>query len=492
MRFILVILLVALIAGPADAQAERYELGQRLKRFEAEWEKYPDADARKRALAVLPDLTAMFFSLRFGEAGHTLDRARWLLAGKDEPPAAQQWLESLYAIPEKRLIDTKVKELTVEVRAFYKVKAEAPKDAVLLLNLDQLKPVAVPLDKLPAKVVIPVPAWGSRDYTLTIEAKLGEQTISKSTQKVSALPDLAEWLKKDRANWPYGKESSVPFDLSKDVCGWELATYRDRLELLAEIADGQVPETDVSVMASRDLGDRADNDVTLIWDMMSLLIPHKRSQWFRPEFAGDHRVTLPIDKKKTQPVRLFVPKGLNAKKPVPLVVALHGMGGSENLFFEGYGAGHIVQECKKRGWLLVAPRSGISFGSGPPVKEIVGQLAERYPIDRGHIFLVGHSMGAAQTVALCQDHPGFFRGAAALGGGGRVKDAKPFAALPFFVGVGEKDFARGGAKALAKVLKDGGAEKLTFKEYSHVEHMLIVRVALPDVFALWDTLVPKK
>ena len=37
--------------------------------------------------------------------------------------------------------------------------------------------------------------------------------------------------------------------------------------------------------------------------------------------------------------------------------------------------------------------------------------------------------------------------------------------------------------ALAKALPDA-----TFKEYAGLEHMLIVREALPDVFAGWDTI----
>jgi hypothetical protein len=36
-----------------------------LKRFEEAWEKQPDPAARKRAAAILPDITPMFFSLFF-------------------------------------------------------------------------------------------------------------------------------------------------------------------------------------------------------------------------------------------------------------------------------------------------------------------------------------------------------------------------------------------------------------------------------------------
>jgi predicted esterase len=484
------ILLLALVS-PAVAQAERYELGQRLKRFEAAWEKQTDAVARKRAIALLPDITPMFFSLRFGDAGRTLDRARWQLAGKDEPPVAEQWLESLYAVPEKRLVDAKTQELTVEVRAFYKVKAEVPAGANVTLTLGG-DTVSVPLEKLPVKVKVPF-SWLailSSDQKLWLDAKLNDKLIVRQVQSIGKIENLVEWLKAEQAAWPYQDVKKDDIDLSGLENGWELVTFRDRLESLSECAEGIVPETDFSVGSEQYSKEFQKYGFVSITADTLILRPkanEKPVRFYTHNHSGDHRITIPLDKKKTQPVRLFVPKGLDPKKPVPLVVALHGAGGSENLFFEGYGAGHVVKECETRGWLLVSPRSGISFGGGPPVKTIIEKLAERYPIDRAKVFVVGHSMGAAQAVSLCQEHPGLFAAAAALGGGGgRVKQAA-FAKLPFFIGVGDKDFALAGALALAKALPDA-----TLKEYPGVEHMLIVRTALPDVFAMWDTVVGKK
>lgn len=460
MRTLPCLLLVLVLAPSAAGQAERYELGQRLKRFEAAWEKQPDAEARKRAVALLPDITPMFFSLRFGDAGRTLDRARWLLAGKEEPPAAEQWLESLYAVPEKFFLTTG-REVVVAVKPFYAVKTELPPAAKVTLQLNQEPPVDVPLGKWPAKVTLTPKASdaGQGAHRLKFTARLGEKTISETVQRIGFAGDLPQRLEAFRE---FAKQTPPTI---------ETATLHDRAELLSELADGTVPETDLPGLALLEEGGRI----------------LKSPRYFDHTKPGQFWPSIPLEKKKTQPVRLYVPKGLDAKKPVPLVVALHGAGGSENLFFEGYGAGHAVKECEKRGWLLVSPRSSLSFGSGPPVKTIVERLAERYPIDRSKVFVVGHSMGAAQTVSLCQEHPELFAAAAALGGGGgRVKQAA-FAKLPFFIGVGDKDFALAGARALAKALPDA-----TLKEYPGVEHMLIVREALPDVFTMWDTIVGKK
>lgn len=461
MRTLLGMVIVAAFAAGAAGQDERYELGRRLQRFEAAWEKQPDAAARTRAAKRLPDLTAMFFSLRFGEAGRTLDRARWALGGPEEPPAAVQWLESLYPMPDKFLL-TSEKTLTVTVKPFYPVKGDPPPTATVTVQLDAEKPVPVPLGKFPVKLTLAV-SGVQGTVRLKFVAALDGKPVAESTQVVAVVPDLAMQLDRFRT---FAKQTPPTL---------ETATVRDRVDLLTELADGTVPETNLPAYALVSEGTRILDSPT----------------YFGPSRPGQFWLSVPVGK-KTLPVRLFVPKGLDAKSPVPLVVALHGAGGSENLFFDGYGAGHIVKACEKRGWLLVAPRSGISFGSGPPVKDLLDKLAERYPVDRAKVFLVGHSMGSVQTVALCQEHPGLFAAAAALGGGGRVKDTTPFAKLPFFVGVGDKDFARGQAKDLAKALKDGGAEKLTFQEYPDREHLLVVREALPEIFAMWDTLARGK
>ena len=102
-------------------------------------------------------------------------------------------------------------------------------------------------------------------------------------------------------------------------------------------------------------------------------------------------------------------------------------------------------------------------------------------------------LGAMQTIELVQKYPGAVAAAAALGGGGTVRDAKALADLPLFVGVGDKDgIALAGARGLNKALAAGGAKKLVYKEYANVEHMVIVRAALPDAFDLFDRTAAEK
>lgn len=476
MRFALGLLAVVAVHSAAPAQTLRYELGVRLRAFEQTWETADDA-GKKRALKIVEKVTNQFFSFQLGEAGRTLDDARHALTSDKPRTVEQQWADSLYAEPETRLIDAKEKELKVKVQAFYPVKADKPKGLAVKSNLGGDLTADLAIDKLPATVAIRLPPAGEPHYSdlmLKMEIVAGEKelgtrklTVSRITGTTDGFPAAAKLL-------DAGKEV-----LAKDSL--ELATLRDRVELLKDLAGGTVFETDYPAMKL--LGEAFEMET----------LGKAKKPFFTADRAGQFWLSVPVGKDRTA-CRLFVPKGLDAKKPVPLVVALHGAGGSENLFFEGYGAGHIVKECEKRGWLLVAPRMGLGFtGSSVPVGGIIDKLAERYPVDPKAVFVVGHSMGAAATIDVLQKHPGKFAAAAALGGGGRVKKetAKVFDELPTFVGVGTADFAAAGGRSLGKALTDAGAKKVTVKEYAGVEHLVIVREALPDVFALFDKVAGK-
>ena len=68
-----------------------------------------------------------------------------------------------------------------------------------------------------------------------------------------------------------------------------------------------------------------------------------------------------------QPYRLFVPKAYEAGKAWPLVVALHGAGGNENSFFEGYenGRGQAVgRRARLRGGLPARAQSLLELPRG--------------------------------------------------------------------------------------------------------------------------------
>lgn len=459
MRFLLLLLSPAL----ALAQPERYELGQRLKDFELAWEKHEDPALRKAALKDLPNVTQQFFSLQLGEAGRTLDVARWRLTGT-EPSEAQKWITSLYAMPEKMLYTTKDKRITVTLKHFYKMKSEMPAGAKVRLGFPGEEKIEKEIGKLPMEVTVPLPRKGQPLGAATGDFFLQVEFIAKDAE---FRRDVMVSVIEPADNNYFSSAPASPFE-STQVYDLTRKDYSERIKSLSE---GEIPETNVPVNR-------------LLQTLTKMQMPTSLSN-----MTGQLYLTFHYGKTKSIATRLYISdKGsTRPREKRPVVIALHGAGGSENLFFEGYGAGHIVKECEKRGWYLVAPRSGISFTGTPPVKEILDSLEKLFPIDRDEVFVVGHSMGAGQAIALAQANPAWYRGVAALGGGGRVTDAKALGKLPVFIGIGEKDFALKGAKDLKKSL-----ESATYKEYPDLEHLIIVREALPDVFKQWDEILEKR
>ncbi len=449
-----------------SAQADRHELGVRLKQFEQAWEKQTDPAVRKTALVNIPKVTNQFFSLQLGEAGRTLDESRWVLQGKEKPSDAVRYLEAIYPTLDKRIVPGATASVTVTLRSFYTVKGELPKNAVVEVCCDLDKPVRVPLGKLPQTIECPVtPISTTRDQQITVTLQLDEQDLTRfqttRTLSVTRWQDVEKRLKVLQQ-----VASTIPATPTL-----EQATLTNHAELLLQLAQNTPMETDYPVPQ-------------LIAESEAFA-KQPLTPYFTPAKSGQYWITVPTGKNQLTTCRVLVPAGLKKDHTVPVVVAMHGAGGSENLFFEGYGAGHIVRECEKRGWLLVAPRSGLL--GAPSVAAIVEKLAERYPLDPKRIFLVGHSMGAGQAVEVVQQNPGKFKAVALLGGAGRIRKPEAFAEIPVFIGVGTKDqLAFTGAKSLSKALTTGGAKNVTYKEYADIEHMVIVREALPDVFALWD------
>lgn len=462
MRTLIAGVLALVAATNVDAQSERHELGRRLVAFEKQWETTTDDAARKRALAILPKVTTQFFALQLGEAGRTLDDARWALLG-ETPSDETRWAESLHIVPPAVLHDLAKDDFIVTVKHFYPPNVPRPKGMIVTLKFDDVAE-PVPLDKLPAKVKL-LTKGDQTVRTGGLQLKALLQTKAAVLARIETLMSRDEvgpidaWKKKAAADF------GVP--------SFESLSLKDKVALLERLAGGEIPESDLEIL------DR-------YLELQTLVAALEAKKTYYDDFhPGDHTMSVPLPNKQSAVIRAFVPSGLDAAKPVPIVFALHGAGGSENMFFESYGAGHIVKECEKRGWMLVATRGG--FLGSPPVPEILEALKTRYPIDGKKVFVVGHSMGAGQAAEIAQRNPKLFRGIALLGGAARVRDVKAFAQLPLFLGVGTKDqLAYKGSTALVKNLRAAEAANLTAKEYPEIEHLVIVREALPDVFAIWD------
>ena len=459
-------------AAQQNTAGQRFELGQRLRAVEAAWDAQTDAAARKRASFLLKSAVAKFFGAQPGDAARALDNARFMLQTGDTTPA-KLWAESLYLKPESRLFDTAGASLPFTLERLYPVPSALPEGAQLRVELGVANRKPLPLwqgevKDIPHNAAITLRAIPEGDYLLHTAITVQGQVLAVSDQTVSFVarltPRLAQ-LKKDADDMPAATDGKTAQFLA---------------QLVEKLAHKETLETNFP--AARLLR-QAEGVVAAAKQKRSALGGGR---------AGQFWLSLWLDEQDALPTRIAVPEAAKAGGPLPLVIALHGAGGSENLFFDGYGRGAVAKLALQRGWLIAAPRNIVSDAAR--LQLFIEALAKLYPIDRNKIFLVGHSMGAMQAVALASNMPDKLAGLALLGGGecARGYDNEALKKLPFFIGIGGEDFALGAAKTLKAGLDQIGIERVDYREYDDVEHLAIVQVALPDVFAFFDEIAAKR
>jgi predicted esterase len=183
------------------------------------------------------------------------------------------------------------------------------------------------------------------------------------------------------------------------------------------------------------------------------------------------------------PVRIFIPASAKVAK-VPLVVALHGAGATENMFFEAYGVGKVKTLCNDRGWMLVAPRNGITIDN-------LRMLIQELPIDPEQIIFIGHSMGAGQALEFAVNHSKEVKALGLMGGAGAIGKNQSLGTMPVFVGVGSEDFSRAAVAKFSQEAIKQPENKLVFKEYESIEHSSICQVCLPEMFDFFSMILKK-
>ena len=202
------------------------------------------------------------------------------------------------------------------------------------------------------------------------------------------------------------------------------------------------------------------------------------------------------------PYRVYVPAGYTASKATPLVVALHGLGGNEDGFFENYSQ-LPPKLAEKHGFLLVAPLgfrrdgfygSALMGGSDPAsrrrveysekdVLEVLSRMRAAYNVDESRIYLMGHSMGAIGTWALGAKYPQTWAALVPFSGTGSPSLADAMKGIPQFVVHGDADNTVNvsGSRNMVAALKKAGAN-VTYVEVAGGSHTDMVVPNLPQAF----------
>ena len=407
-----------------------------------------------------------FFRMDMASVGAAIDEAELALSGR-AASAAERFARCLQLRLGKRLVDAAGDQLTIDVRQLYTVvedgaDAEMPDGLELRWRFHDDAPWQQrALGELPAELEVDVAAMPAGNHQFCWSLTVGGDPLVSRSMAFAAAESLGARLDAVlTAAKAAGKRRPESIEsLTLASLGNLLRTTQRRSAYETELA-GAALLREGELLAAR-------------------LEEPGAAPVYVGSRPGSFRLRVPVGD-GTVSCRLYAPEVEEGERPI--VVALHGAGGSENLFFDGYGDGLCVDLARERGWFVVSPRNGVGFVD---CAALVDALAERYPVDTARVFVVGHSMGAMQTMSNLSRRPARFRAAAPIAGGGRVRASEALAAVPFFVSAGARDFGRQGSRRLHQQLQQAGA-KAEWRLYPSVEHLAIVQVALPDVFAFFD------
>ncbi len=202
------------------------------------------------------------------------------------------------------------------------------------------------------------------------------------------------------------------------------------------------------------------------------------------------------------PYRVYVPTAYRPTTPAPLVVALHGLGGNEDSFFDSY-SGVPVRLAEQHGFLMVAPlgyRVDGGYGAtriGPTdaatmrrlelsekdVLEVVRLVRGHYNVDPSRISLIGHSMGAIGTWHLGAKYPELWAALGPFAGWGNPGTVASMKGIPQIVVHGDADptVSVAGSRAMVAEMKRLGVE-VVYVEVPGGNHSDVVVPNLPRVF----------
>jgi poly(3-hydroxybutyrate) depolymerase len=206
------------------------------------------------------------------------------------------------------------------------------------------------------------------------------------------------------------------------------------------------------------------------------------------------------------PYRVFVPSAYDGSKPLPIVVALHGLGNNEDSFFDSYQR-RVPALAEKHGFLVVAPLGyrvdgfygwGAATAADPAVKQVrerseqdvlqvLARMRRDYRIDERRIYLLGHSMGAIGAWAIAAKHPALWAGVAAFAGLCTPATVARFSDIPQFVVHGDADptVPVAGSRTMVAEMRKLGMD-VTYVEVPGGGHSDVVVPQLEAAFRFLD------
>jgi predicted esterase len=179
------------------------------------------------------------------------------------------------------------------------------------------------------------------------------------------------------------------------------------------------------------------------------------------------------------PCRVFAPEELPADARPPLLIALHGAGGDESMFLDGYGAGRLKALARANRFVVVSP-STTTFAATPVVFDaIVDEMTYCANIDPARVFVIGHSLGAVATSSIAGRRGERIAGIAMIAGSGAAP-LPEWPPLMLVAGALDPLFPIQRMRTNAEAMR-ATVPTFTYVEIPHDGHTLVVTTALPAV-----------
>ena len=207
------------------------------------------------------------------------------------------------------------------------------------------------------------------------------------------------------------------------------------------------------------------------------------------------------------PYRVYVPKAYNGTKAFPLIVALHGLGATEDSMFDSYSR-RVPALAEERGYIVVAPLgyrvdgfygSNILAATDPiarrrtelseqDVMDVLRRTRDQYKIDDSRIYLMGHSMGAIGTWAIAAKYPEIWAALGPISGMGSPATVERMRHIPQVVVHGDNDptVNVNGSRTMVAEMKKLGVE-VKYIEVPGGNHTDIAVPNLPAIFDFFDS-----
>jgi predicted esterase len=481
---------------------------QTLTVFFAAYRRTANLDTEKRAQIdkIAADLRAAQQSGKFGETRRQLFKGFALMRGKPWT-AKEEFAASLVLRPNSAIFDSNRPQLLSLGQVFpaqYNYQATPKLRITVAENSTQRRELSSP-----GKIVKEIGTYeglssdladepfafeadlrGVKDgfYLLCAELMDGDATIRKIWTTVSVVQNL-DSLKADierrLSHIKNGSESTkasirYPFEWARQI----------------NLGRREMPRGDFAseIDRSTKLLDSLEKGKDLLYQAIG---DNKRHYYF-------------AEANEIMPYRLYVPSNYDGRKKFPLIVALHGLGGTEDTFLNRYN-GLMKKLAEENGYILIAPLGyRINGGYGrqtrnPPdsqrrrildlsekdVMNVVRKMREEYKIDDKRLFLMGHSMGGTGTWTLGAKYAEMWAALAPIAPGyipdEDVSDLSRLKEMPILISHGSKDTTAPPELSRRTVAE---LKKLNinpeFLEIPDADHETIVPTILPKIFEFFN------